>query len=119
MKEESEKPVYEVKVVPDITVTSYTSLERLTDSTPNITATGKECSLETIALSRELISRYHASAPYDYGDEVFILLGPYNIEDTTNKRFNRRADIWLSSLDESLVFGLHKNATIFSIEGEV
>jgi len=74
--------------------TAYTSTTSQTDNTPCISASGKNiCRLykrgiRTIAVSRDLRRRY------PYGSVVIIEGKRYRVEDTMNRRYKHRIDIY-------------------------
>lgn len=111
------KTIPEFQFEPCITVTAYTSLARLTDKTPWITASGEKCSPRTLAVSRDLLSNYTVGAKFAYGDTAYIILGPYRIEDTMNKRKKNCVDIWMPSLACAESFGIEKDAILVVVEG--
>ena len=84
----------------DITVTSYNNHANQTDNTPNITATNRPVREGIVAASPDLISK----GIIKYGDLVYIDCFDkwYVAEDTMNKKFERRLDIFLFDKDESL-----------------
>ncbi|MBN1826191.1 MAG: 3D domain-containing protein [Candidatus Eisenbacteria bacterium] len=90
----------------DVIVTGYSSTPDQTDSTPYLTASMTSVRPGVIALSRDLIRTYNPSAPFDFGDRVILEgIGEFVVEDTMNKRYRRRADIWFSSTDEARRWG--------------
>jgi 3D (Asp-Asp-Asp) domain-containing protein len=109
-KSTSEESSFEVHS--GITITSYTSIESLTDSTPNTTASGKHTSNGTIALSRDMLLDYASSANISFGDTIYVVIGPYRVEDTMNRRKTKCADVWSPSLHVAKVFGKHFNCKI-------
>jgi 3D (Asp-Asp-Asp) domain-containing protein len=81
-----------------VTITAYTSEVRWTDEEPFVTATGRWVGPGIVALSRDLIRTYTPGAPFDYGDRVWIPgLGEFQVEDTLNRRYTQRVDIWVNS----------------------
>ncbi|MDH3217854.1 MAG: 3D domain-containing protein, partial [Candidatus Krumholzibacteria bacterium] len=92
-----------VKVV----ATGYSSSIRETDSTPFITASNTQTRLGILAMSRDLLKRYTAGAPFDFGDHVHVPgLGEFIVEDSMNSRWNNRIDIWFPSRMDALRFGI-------------
>jgi len=119
MVAEAEEKLYaqpKLKAEFGITVTSYTSIPILTDSRPWETATGDTCSNQTLALSRDLLENYTEGAEFAYGDTVWIVLGPYIVEDTTNERHSHRADLWLPAFASAVNFGIHRNCALLRRE---
>jgi len=100
----------------DITVTSYTSLSGLTDSTPWTTASGTTCSPKTLAISQDLLQEYTGGAAFAYGDTAYLIFGPYIIEDTMAKRKKRCADVWTPSLECARSFGIERDVMIYVVE---
>ena len=84
--------------------TAYNALVGQTDDTPNITASNKEIFPGVLALSRELISRYGHGGDIEYGDKVWVVV-PMQVEDTMNKRWRGRGDVFMMSYDEARQFG--------------
>lgn len=84
----------------DITITSYNNHVNQTDDTPNITATNRPVREGIVAASPDLINK----GIIKYGDLVYIDCFDkwYVVEDTMNKKFERRLDIFLFDKDESL-----------------
>jgi len=84
--------------------TAYNALVGQTDDTPNITASNKEIFPGVLALSRELISRYGHGGNIKYGDKVWVVM-PMQVEDTMNKRWRGRGDVYMMNYDQALQFG--------------
>lgn len=97
------------KVVPIsydlVTMTTYTNSAEQTDSTPNITASGRKLDSlnprrhRIIAISRDLKKKYK------FGTKVKIMdAGSYNgvyvVEDVMNKRYKNRIDILINPDDK-------------------
>jgi 3D (Asp-Asp-Asp) domain-containing protein len=98
-----------------VTVTAYTSDVKWTDDEPLVTATGRWAQRGMIALSRDLLRTYTPGAPFDYGDRVLVSgLGEFLVEDTLNRRWTRRVDIWVPSADEARQHG-RRQAQLFAI----
>jgi 3D (Asp-Asp-Asp) domain-containing protein len=92
-----------VKVV----ATGYSSSVWETDATPFITAANTRTRMGVVALSRDLLSRYTPTAPFDFGDRVHISgLGYFIVEDSMNRRWDNRADIWFESAQQARNFGI-------------
>jgi len=90
----------------DVVVTGYSSTPGQTDDTPFLTASMTSVRPGVIALSRDLIRTYNPSAPFDFGDRVVLEgVGTFVVEDTMNKRYRRRADIWFASTAEARRWG--------------
>ena len=84
--------------------TAYNALVGQTDDTPNITASNKEIFPGVLALSRELITRYGHGGDIQYGDKVWVVV-PMQVEDTMNKRWRGRGDVYMLDYDRALEFG--------------
>lgn len=92
-----------------VTITAYTSDVVWTDNEPFVTATGRWVGPGTIALSRDLLETYTPGAPFDFGDRVWIPgFGEFRVDDTLNRRWTRRVDIWLASGHEARRHGLQQ-----------
>lgn len=100
-------PKFKLKV----TATAYTSLARLTDSTPFLTASMTRTRVEyregiqwhVVAVSRDLLT------VFPYGSKV-LLRCPNRliyglVEDTMHVRWKRRVDIWFPDLNQALRWG--------------
>lgn len=89
-----------------VIVTGYSSTPGQTDSTPFITAWNTTVQDGVIALSRDLLKRYTLGAPFAYGDIVEVEgLGVFTVEDTMNRRWTNRADIWFPTRAAAKRFG--------------
>lgn len=76
-------------------ITAYSSCPEETDDTPFITASGQRVRDGIIATNELPI-----------GTKVIIEgLGEFEVQDRTNKRYDYRVDIWMSSKEEALNFG--------------
>lgn len=84
--------------------TAYNALVGQTDDTPNITASNKEIFPGVLALSRELITRYGHGGNIQYGDKVWVVV-PMQVEDTMNKRWRGRGDVFMMDYDQAVQFG--------------
>ena len=84
--------------------TAYNAMVSQTDDTPNITASNKEIFPGVLALSRELITRYGHGGDIQYGDKVWMVI-PMQVEDTMNKRWRGRGDVYMLDYDEARQFG--------------
>lgn len=98
----------------NLTVTAYTSHPLLTDDTPWLTATLTRTRVERIkgvnwhvvALSRDLLEKvpYGSKVLFRCPDQLYYGL----VEDTMNRRWTQRADIWFPSLRQARKFGVKK-----------
>lgn len=91
---------YIKRVLNDVTITSYNNHMEQTDDTPNITSTNRPVRENMVAVSPDLISK----GIIKYGDLIYIdcMKQWYVAEDTMNKRFEKRLDIFLFDKQESL-----------------
>ena len=99
-----------------IVSTAYNSDVKQTDSTPFITASGELVRDGTLALSRDMIRAenemmermgYNPAAAISYGDTVdLIYVRRMVVHDTMNRRYTRRADIWMDSHSDALAWGV-------------
>jgi 3D (Asp-Asp-Asp) domain-containing protein len=100
-----------------VVVTAYSSTPDQTDSTPFITAAARRPQPGTIALSRDLLRTYTPGAPFDFGDLVLVAgVGVFRVEDTMNRRWRRRADIWFPSRDKARRWG-KRRALLARVQG--
>ncbi|MFH1188398.1 MAG: hypothetical protein V1652_00960 [bacterium] len=84
-----------------VTVTGYSSREEETDSTPFITASGSHVR-EGIIAANWLPFGAKVRIPEYFGETIFI------VEDRMHQRFSDRVDIWFSTTEEALKFGVQK-----------
>lgn len=91
-----------------VTITGYSSTMAQTDSTPFTTAWNTSVRDGMIAMSRDLLRQYTPNAPYAYGDSVIVDGRTYVVEDTMNRRWQRRVDIWFPNKRQALEFGVHE-----------
>ncbi len=81
--------------------TSYRSVPNQTDDSPYITSIGERVNCHGVAVSQDLL----ASGKVKYGDWLYIEgIGLKCVNDTMNKRFKNRIDIWVGSLEEEREF---------------
>ena len=101
-----------------VTLTTYTSSEKETDSTPNITASGFKIDVSNpkkhriIAVSRDLKKKW------PFGTKVRIKRagkynGVYTVKDVMNKRYKNRIDILIGEDDKQTTI---KNVKITKIK---
>lgn len=98
-----------------LTITAYNSYLNQTDHRPSLTASGRKTSYQTLALSRDLISRYNhpEASGFEYGDTVTIVLSKeIIIEDTMGRRFRNRANVWTEIKAEAREFGIKQGIMI-------
>ena len=95
-----------------VVATGYSSSVIETDDTPFITASNTQTRVGIIALSRDLLKRYNADAPFAFGDIVHISgVGDFIVEDSMNSRWRRRVDVWFPSRPAAFSFG-RRNAVL-------
>ncbi len=93
-----------------VTITAYTSMKELTDDDPWVTASGTRPRIEsgthTMAVSRDLL----ATVPYGTMVKVSCKGRHFYglVEDTMNKRWKRRVDIWFPTFEQAVRFGVCK-----------
>ncbi len=114
LQEEHRKSPY--RGLAKIVSTAYNSEENQTDSTPFTTASGEHVQDGTLALSRDMIRAenalmkqmgYNPTATISYGDTVeLIYVRKMVVHDTMNKRYTKRADIWMDSLNDARAWGV-------------
>jgi 3D (Asp-Asp-Asp) domain-containing protein len=100
--------------------TGYSSSICETDNTPFITASNTRTRPGIVALSRDLLTRYDAQAPFNFGDAVHITgMGDFVVEDSMHRRWNRRLDFWFPSRSSARKFGIRKIVITKPIERTV
>lgn len=104
---------YVKRVLNNIQITSYNNHADQTDDTPNITATNRPVRENMVAASPDLLNK----GIIHYGDLVYIdcMKQWYVVEDTMNKRFERRLDIFLFDKNESLKINKKCNIEVLHI----
>ena len=104
---------YTKRVLNDIHITSYNNHENQTDESPNITSTNRPVRENMVASSYDLLNKGFIH----YGDLVYIdcMKQWYVVEDSMNKRFERRLDIFLFDKNESLKINKKCNIEIIHI----
>lgn len=104
---------YVKRVLNNIQITSYNNHANQTDDTPNITATNRPVRENMVAASPDLLNK----GIIHYGDLVYIdcMKQWYVVEDTMNKRFERRLDIFLFDKNESLKINKKCNIEVLHI----
>lgn len=100
-----------------INLSAYNSDVRQTDSTPFITASGRRCKPGTIALSRDLLTRYTEGAPFTFGDQVLLIkvYGIFDVDDSMASRWTMKGDIWKETETEANNFGIHKGVVMIKL----
>ena len=100
----------------EVTVTGYSSTRGQTDSTPFVTASNTRVRKGIVALSRDLLRRYTPGAPFAFGDRVLIEgVGEFVVEDTMNKRFSRRVDIWFPNRTQAKLWGHQRGHSLVKL----
>jgi len=104
---------YTKRVLNDIVITSYNNHANQTDDSPNITATSRPVRENMVAASFDLLNK----GLVHYGDLVYIdcMKQWYVVEDTMNRRFERRLDIFLFNKEESLKINKKCNIEVIHI----
>lgn len=99
-----------VKFVP-VVVTAYNPVAGQTDGTPEITASNKRVRPGIAALSRDLEKEFG----FKFGDDVVIEgIGCFVFEDRMNKRWSRRVDILMTSMEAARKFGVQNSFLMVS-----
>lgn len=90
---------YTERVFKDIIITSYNNESNQTDDSPNVTATNRGVREGIVAVSYDFINK----GQIHYGDLLYINCFNkwYLVEDTMNKRFTKRVDIFLFDKEKS------------------
>ena len=104
---------YVKRIFRNVTITSYNNHSNQTDDTPNITSTSRPVRENMVAVSQDFLSK----GLIKYGDLVYIdcMKQWYIVEDTMNKRFENRIDIFLFDKQESLKINKKCNIEIIHI----
>ena len=104
---------YVKRVLNNIQITSYNNHANQTDDSPNITATNRPVRENMVAASFDLLNK----GMVHYGDLVYIdcMKQWYVVEDTMNRRFERRLDIFLFDKNESLKINKKCNIEVLHI----
>ncbi|MCL5257969.1 MAG: 3D domain-containing protein, partial [Patescibacteria group bacterium] len=90
-------------------VTAYSSSPDETGPTPFITASGLHVA-DGIVANNFLPFGTKVSFPGIYGDKIFV------VEDRMSNRYSTRFDIWMSSKQQALDFGIHSDALVEILE---
>ena len=102
-----------------VTVTGYSSTADQTDATPFITAANTRVRTGIVALSRDLLREYTPGAPFQFGDRVLIRgIGEFRVEDTMNRRYRKRVDIWFATRGEARNWGRQHHHTLVKLVEE-
>lgn len=85
-----------------VEITAYNPMRSQTDDRPWETASGRRASLQSLAVSRDLLAKN--GGPYHYGDTVYVVV-PFIVDDTMNKRYTNRVDIFLERQWAARIWG--------------
>lgn len=86
-----------------VTITAYSSRECETDSTPDITASGKKVRSGMVALSRDL----ETSLGLKFGAHILLEdIGIFVFEDRMHKRKRLQVDIFMDKTEDALEWGV-------------
>lgn len=90
---------YRVKRVTKVVATAYSSTPDQTDDTPLVAASGKYV-YDGLIAANFLRFGTKVRFPDIYGDKVFT------VDDRMHPRFNNRIDVWMTTREEALQFGI-------------
>jgi 3D (Asp-Asp-Asp) domain-containing protein len=82
-------------------ITAYSSTPEETDDTPFITASGK-IAKDGFAATNSLPFGTKIQIPEIFGDKIFV------VEDRMHRRKNNFLDIWMSTKEQALKFGIKR-----------
>lgn len=99
------KPLQQAKRVMPVEATAYTNLAALTDSSPDITASGTHVEYGQIA-ANFLPFGTKIRIPDLYGAQEFI------VTDRMHPRYTNRIDVFLPTYGEAVQFGYHRSVRI-------
>ncbi len=85
-----------------VEITAYNPVKGQTDDRPWETASGRRASLQSLAVSRDMLTSN--GGPFQYGDTVYVVV-PYIVDDTMNKRYTNRIDIFLERQWAAKIWG--------------
>ena len=85
-----------------VEITAYNPMRSQTDDRPWETASGRRASLQSLAVSRDLLAKN--GGPYNYGDTAYVVV-PFIVDDTMNKRYTNRVDIFLERQWAARIWG--------------
>lgn len=107
------KAEYTERIFKDVDITSYNNNSAQTDDSPNVTATNRGVREGIVAVSYDFINK----GQIHYGDLLFIdcFNKWYLVEDSMNKRFSKRVDIFLFDKEESLKINKKCNIKVIHI----
>lgn len=101
-------PAAEVTKTLNLFVTAYSSTPEETDDTPFTTASGTTVR-DGIVATNLLPFGTKVMIPEHFGDKIFV------VEDRMHQRKTKNLDIWMSSKEKALKFGI-ANATILVLK---
>jgi len=101
-----------------VVLTAYNSLKNQTDDTPFITASGSRTSVQTLALTQDLVSQYIQDNLPDtgisFGDTVHIIMvKTFIVEDIKHNRYLQGGDIWTENYADAMKFGIQNGYLIY------
>lgn len=107
------KAEYTERIFKDVDITSYNNNSAQTDDSPNVTATNRGVREGIVAVSYDFINK----GQIHYGDLLYIdcFNKWYLVEDSMNKRFSKRVDIFLFDKEESLKINKKCNIKVIHI----
>ncbi|MFH1851630.1 MAG: hypothetical protein ABIA75_04730 [Candidatus Neomarinimicrobiota bacterium] len=85
-----------------VEITAYNPIRNQTDDNPRETASGRTVSLQSIAVSRDLLQSN--GGPFNYGDTVYVVV-PFIVDDTMNKRYTNRVDVFMERQWAARIWG--------------
>jgi 3D (Asp-Asp-Asp) domain-containing protein len=92
-------------LIGNMTITSYRSIPRQTDSSPWITSIGERVHPHGIAVSPDLLKKH--GGPLNYGDVVFVEgYGFKIVNDVMHKSKRQSIDIWVATYAEEKSIGV-------------
>jgi 3D (Asp-Asp-Asp) domain-containing protein len=86
-------------------ITAYNAHESQTDDTPLITASNGTVKVGNMALSRDFLKRFDPKNDVAFGDSVWLIIH-MKVDDTMNKRYLHRGDIFMWSYSDAVAFGV-------------
>ncbi len=94
--------VYFDAISRNVDITAYNPIVGQTDDFPRETASGRQVSLQSLAVSRDMLT--NNGGPFSYGDTVFVVV-PFIVDDTMNKRYTNRIDIFMERQWAAKIWG--------------
>lgn len=97
-----------------VVLTAYSPEEAQTDSSPHITASGDSVRFGGIALSRDFLKAHNVNGKIAYGDSVIVIVTmKLQVNDTMNKRYINRADMFFPETQHARYFGVHAARIVY------